>query len=68
MTLVNVMPILLNRYLGSSLPLHPDDLFFGPEANQAPISSLKLLVSKPYSRDILFGEPYYVVVHPEEDA
>ncbi len=21
-----------------------------------------------YSRDILFGEPYYVVVHPEEDA
>ena len=29
-TLVNVMPLLLNRYLGSSLPLHPDDLFFGP--------------------------------------
>jgi hypothetical protein len=21
-----------------------------------------------YSRDMLFGEPYYVVVHPEEDA
>ena len=29
-TLVNVMPLLLNRYLGSSLPLHADDLFFGP--------------------------------------
>ena len=29
-TLVNVMPLLLNRYLGTSLPLHPDDLFFGP--------------------------------------
>ena len=33
-----------------------DDLFFGPEANHAPISSLKLLVSKPYSRDILFED------------
>ncbi len=29
-TLVNVMPLLLNHYLGSSLPLHPDELFFGP--------------------------------------
>jgi hypothetical protein len=29
-TLVNVLPLLLNRYLGSSLPVHADDLFFGP--------------------------------------
>jgi Sulfatase len=29
-TLVNVMPILLNAYLGTDLPLHPDDLFYGP--------------------------------------
>ena len=29
-TLVNVMPLLLNRYLGTSLPLHANDLFFGP--------------------------------------
>jgi hypothetical protein len=41
--------------------------------------SLQKLVGRPvnfqatsslvlYSRDILFGEPYYVAVHPEEDA
>jgi hypothetical protein len=41
--------------------------------------SLQQLVGRPvnfqatsslvlYSRDILFGEPYYVVVHPEEDV
>ena len=29
-TLVNVMPLLLNRYLDTSLPLHANDLFFGP--------------------------------------
>ena len=32
-SLVNVMPILLNAYLGTSLPLHPNDLFFGPTPN-----------------------------------
>jgi sulfatase-like protein len=29
-TLVNVLPILFNSYLGSDLPLHPNDLWFGP--------------------------------------
>jgi hypothetical protein len=29
-TLVNVLPILANAYLGTDLPLHPNDLFFGP--------------------------------------
>jgi hypothetical protein len=29
-TLVNILPILFNAYLGSDLPLHPDDLWFGP--------------------------------------
>lgn len=29
-TLVNVMPILFNAYFGTSLPLHPAGLFFGP--------------------------------------
>ena len=29
-TLVNVLPILFNAYLGTDLPLHPDDLFYGP--------------------------------------
>lgn len=38
------------------------DLVGRPVAFQA-TSSLVL-----YSRDILFGEPYYVVVHPEEGA
>jgi hypothetical protein len=29
-TLVNVLPILYNTYLGTQLPLHPNDLWFGP--------------------------------------
>jgi hypothetical protein len=29
-TLVNVMPILFNAYLGTDLPLHANDLWFGP--------------------------------------
>ncbi len=29
-TLVNVLPILFNAYLGTQLPLHPNDLWFGP--------------------------------------
>ena len=29
-TLVNVMPILFNAYLGTSLPQQPNDLFYGP--------------------------------------
>lgn len=37
--------------------------FVGRPVNFQATSSLVL-----YSRDILFGEPYYVVVHPEEDA
>jgi hypothetical protein len=32
-TLVNVMPILLNAYLGTDLPLHPNDLYYGPAQN-----------------------------------
>ena len=32
-TLVNVMPILLNAYLATDLPLHADDLFYGPAQN-----------------------------------
>lgn len=37
--------------------------FIGRPVNFQATSSLVL-----YSRDILFGEPYYVVVHPEEDT
>lgn len=37
--------------------------FVGRPVNFQATSSLVL-----YSRDILFGEPYYVVVHPEEGA
>ena len=37
--------------------------FIGRPVNFQATSSLVL-----YSRDILFGEPYYVVVHPEEGA
>ena len=29
-TLVNVLPILANAYLGTNLPLHPNDLYLGP--------------------------------------
>jgi hypothetical protein len=29
-SLVNVVPVLFNAYFGTRLPLHPDDLFFGP--------------------------------------
>jgi Sulfatase len=29
-TLVNVLPMLFNAYLGTDLPLHPNDLFYGP--------------------------------------
>ena len=32
-TLVNILPILFNGYLGTSLPLHPNDLFLGPTPN-----------------------------------
>ena len=32
-TLVNVMPILFNAYLGTDLPLHDDDLYYGPAQN-----------------------------------
>ncbi len=40
-SLVNVMPILLDHYLGSALPLHANDLFFGPtevDAHYVPYS------------------------------
>ena len=30
MTLVNVLPILFNAYLGTELPLQPDQFWFGP--------------------------------------
>ena len=29
-TLVNVLPLLANAYLGTSIPLHPDDIYLGP--------------------------------------
>jgi hypothetical protein len=29
-SLVNVLPLLFNAYLGSDIPLHPNDLWFGP--------------------------------------
>ena len=32
-TLVNVLPILFNAYLGTDLPLHPNDLWYGPAQN-----------------------------------
>lgn len=59
-------------------PLCDADPNIAPSLN-ALRESLQQLVGRPvnfqatssmvlYSRDILFGEPYYVVVHPEEDA
>jgi hypothetical protein len=32
-SLVNVLPTLSNAYLGTSLPMHPNDLYFGPSPN-----------------------------------
>jgi Sulfatase len=32
-SLVNILPILFNGYLGTNLPLHPNDQFFGPAPN-----------------------------------
>ena len=29
-TLVNVLPLLANAYLGTSIPLHPNDIYLGP--------------------------------------
>jgi hypothetical protein len=34
-TLVNVLPLLFNAYLGTELPTHPDDLYFGPTPNNS---------------------------------
>ena len=59
-------------------PLCDDDPNIAPSLNTLR-QSLQELVGRPvnfqatsslvlYSRDILFGEPYYVVVHPEEGA
>jgi hypothetical protein len=59
-------------------PLCDKDPDIAPSLNELR-ESLQQLVGRPvnfqatsslvlYSRDILFGEPYYVVVHPEEDA
>lgn len=59
-------------------PLCDEDPNAAPKLNPLR-ESVQQLVGRPvnfqatsslvlYSRDILFGEPYYVVVHPEEDA
>ena len=59
-------------------PLCDKDPGIAPSLNELR-ESLQELVGRPvnfqatsslvlYSRDILFGEPYYVVVHPEADA
>lgn len=59
-------------------PLCDEDPNVAPSLNSLR-ESLQQLVGRPvnfqatsslvlYSRDILFGEPYYVVVHPEEGA
>jgi hypothetical protein len=59
-------------------PLCDKDPNIAPSLN-ALRESVQQLVGRPvnfqatsslvlYSRDILFGEPYYVVVHPEEGA
>jgi len=59
-------------------PLCDQDPNIAPSLNPLR-ESLQELVGRPvnfqatsslvlYSRDILFGEPYYVVVHPSEDA
>jgi hypothetical protein len=59
-------------------PLCDKDPDIAPSLNPLR-ESLQKLIGRPvnfqatsslvlYSRDILFGEPYYVVVHPEEDA
>jgi hypothetical protein len=59
-------------------PLSDKDPDIAPSLNPLR-ESLQQLVGRPvnfqatsslvlYSRDILFGEPYYVVVHPAEDA
>ena len=59
-------------------PLCDKDPNIAPSLNPLR-ESLQQLVERPvnfqatsslvlYSREILFGEPYYVVVHPEEDA
>lgn len=59
-------------------PLSDKDPDLAPSLNPLR-ESLQKLVGRPvnfqatsslvlYSRDILFGEPYYVVVHPVEDA
>ena len=59
-------------------PLCDEDPDIAPGLNSLR-QSLQQLVGRPvnfqatsslvlYSRDILFGEPYYVVVHPEEDV
>jgi hypothetical protein len=59
-------------------PLCDEDPNAAPSLN-ALRESLQDLIGRPvnfqatsslvlYSRDILFGEPYYVVVHPKEDA
>jgi hypothetical protein len=59
-------------------PLCDEDPDIAPGLNSLR-ESLQQLVGRPvnfqatsslvlYSRDILFGEPYYVVIHPEEDV
>lgn len=59
-------------------PLSDEDPNSAPKLNPLR-ESLQQLAGRPvnfqatsslvlFSRDILFGEPYYVVVHPEEDA
>ena len=60
-------------------PLYDDDPNIAAPSLNELRQSLQDLVGRPvafqatsslvlYSRDILFGEPYYVVVHPEEGA
>ncbi len=31
---MNVLPILFNAYFGTALPMHSNDLFYGPAQNQ----------------------------------
>ena len=40
-TLVNVLPRLFNRYLGTSLPTRPDDTYLGPTGSDAPLTRME---------------------------
>ncbi len=39
-TLVNVLPMLFNRYLGTNLPLRPDDTYLGRTGSDGPLTLL----------------------------